>query len=112
MLTPPLVSSGGKDERQVLPKRGARAGEEANGWPRSWANFSVLQLYPHMNAWANWHLLGQRKTFLAAAARPAQPQPDAAEAPLGHHRAPHRRHAGPRAHTVDTIRVPILLISV
>jgi hypothetical protein len=34
-------------------------------WPRSWANFSPLQLYPHRNVWANLHLLGQPDTFLA-----------------------------------------------
>ena len=34
-------------------------------WPRSWANFSLLQLYSHRNAWANLHLLGQPNTFLA-----------------------------------------------
>jgi hypothetical protein len=34
-------------------------------WPRSWANFSVLWLYSHRNAWANLHLLGQPNTFLA-----------------------------------------------
>ena len=28
-------------------------------WPRSWANFSLLELYPHGNAWATSHLLGQ-----------------------------------------------------
>jgi hypothetical protein len=22
-------------------------------WPRSWANFSLLSLYSHWNAWAN-----------------------------------------------------------
>jgi hypothetical protein len=27
-------------------------------WPRSWANFSLLSLYSHMNTWANSHLLG------------------------------------------------------
>ena len=32
---------------------------------RSWANFSLLQLYYHRNAWANLHLLGQPNTFLA-----------------------------------------------
>ena len=32
-------------------------------WPRSWANFSLLQLYSHRNAWANLHLLGQPGTF-------------------------------------------------
>ena len=39
-------------------------------WPRSWANFSLLQLYSHRNAWANLHLLGQPNTFLAAAGEP------------------------------------------
>jgi hypothetical protein len=33
--------------------------------PRSWANFSLLMLYSHRNAWANLHLLGQPNTFLA-----------------------------------------------
>ena len=28
-------------------------------WPRSWANFKLLQLYSHENAWASLHLLGQ-----------------------------------------------------
>ena len=40
-------------------------------WPRSWANFSLLPLYPHRKAWANWHLLGQPDTFLAAGERAA-----------------------------------------
>jgi hypothetical protein len=35
-------------------------------WPRSWANFSLLQLYSHRNAWANLHSLCQPNTFLAA----------------------------------------------
>jgi hypothetical protein len=34
-------------------------------WPRSWANFSLLWLYPHRNAWANFHMLGPPDTFLA-----------------------------------------------
>jgi beta-glucosidase len=34
-------------------------------WPRSWANFSNIQLRSHRNAWANLHLLGQPDTFLA-----------------------------------------------
>ena len=34
-------------------------------WPRSWANYSLLQLYSHRNAWANLHLMGQPNTFLA-----------------------------------------------
>jgi hypothetical protein len=39
---------------------------KAPSWPRSWANFSLLQLYSHRGAWANLHLLGQPDTFLAA----------------------------------------------
>jgi hypothetical protein len=35
------------------------------GWPRSWANFSLSQLYSHGNAWANLHILGQPNTRLA-----------------------------------------------
>jgi hypothetical protein len=38
-------------------------------WPRSWANFSLLSLYSHWNAWANLHLLGQPNTFLARRGR-------------------------------------------
>ena len=34
-------------------------------WPRSWANFSLLQMYPHRNAWANLHILGRPNNFLA-----------------------------------------------
>jgi hypothetical protein len=34
--------------------------------PRSWANFSLLSLCSHRNAWANLHLLGQPNTFFAA----------------------------------------------
>jgi hypothetical protein len=34
-------------------------------WPRSWANFSLLELYSHWNAPNNMHLLGQPNTFLA-----------------------------------------------
>jgi alpha-mannosidase len=43
--------------------------KDANGWPRSWANFSLLWLYSHRNAWANYHILGQPNTFLAARLR-------------------------------------------
>ena len=42
-------------------------------WPRSWANFSLLQLYSHRNTRANWHLLGQPKTFLAWGHNPCRP---------------------------------------
>ena len=35
-------------------------------WPKTWANFSLLQLCSHWNVWANLHLLGQPNTFLAA----------------------------------------------
>ena len=37
-------------------------------WPRSWANFNFLSLYPRRNAWANLHRLGQPNTFLAQGA--------------------------------------------
>ena len=44
-----------------------RAGKvrKTPSWPRSWANFSLLSLYSHRNAWTNLHLLGQPDTFLA-----------------------------------------------
>ena len=32
-------------------------------WTRSWANFSLLQLYSHRNAWANLHVVGNLRTF-------------------------------------------------
>jgi hypothetical protein len=35
-------------------------------WPRSWAGFSLLSLYSHLNVWANLHFLGHEPyTFLA-----------------------------------------------
>jgi hypothetical protein len=34
-------------------------------WPRSWANFSPLSLYPRRNARANLHILGQPNSLLA-----------------------------------------------
>ena len=40
-------------------------------WPRSWANFSLLWLYSHWNAWANVHLLGQSNNFLPTGRRSA-----------------------------------------
>jgi hypothetical protein len=36
-------------------------------WPRSWANFSLLPLYSHRNAWANLHSVDQPNTFVAVA---------------------------------------------
>ena len=32
--------------------------------PRSWANFSLLWLHPHRNAWADLHILGRPNAFL------------------------------------------------
>jgi hypothetical protein len=40
-------------------------------WPRSWANFSLLLLFSHRNAWASLHLLGQPNTSLARSSRSA-----------------------------------------
>ena len=34
-------------------------------WPRSWASFSLLSLFPHMNVWANLHLLGLAPSHLS-----------------------------------------------
>ena len=54
-------------------------------WPRSWANFSLLELCYSCTAWANLHILGQPNTFLAQDHRlPGRV--------AGHHRADvHRR---------------------
>ena len=41
---------------------GAGKVRKTPSWPRSWANFSLLQLYFHRNAWANLHLLGRPDT--------------------------------------------------
>ena len=54
-------------------------------WPRNWASFSLISLYSHRNAWANWHLLGQPNTFLAAVLRGVR------------RRGVHRPRAGPLA---------------
>jgi hypothetical protein len=40
-------------------------------WPRSWANFNFLSLYPRGNTWANLHRLGQPNTLLATKHAPA-----------------------------------------
>jgi hypothetical protein len=44
----------------------ARRARETPSWSRSWANFSLLQLYSHRNSRANLHLLGQPNSFLAS----------------------------------------------
>jgi hypothetical protein len=50
-------------------RRGPSPGvRKTSSWPRSWANFSLLQLYSLRKAWANLHLLGQPNSFLARAA--------------------------------------------
>ena len=62
-------------------------------WPRSWAIFSLLELYSHRNAWANLHLLGQPNSFLAqdgAAFGTAEGHFDRASWTFAEHR---RRHA-------------------
>jgi hypothetical protein len=72
-------------------------------WPRSWANFSHLQLYYHRHAWANLHLLDQPNNLLAAVhgvlrgaddARPGAGARTPARLPLL------RRAAGPRGGAV------------
>jgi hypothetical protein len=37
----------------------------APSWPRGWANFSLLWLHSHRNAWAKVHPLGQPNTDLS-----------------------------------------------
>jgi hypothetical protein len=49
----------------LLPLRADPSAKKTPSWPRSWANFSLLELYSHRNAWANLHLLGQPDAFLA-----------------------------------------------
>jgi hypothetical protein len=58
--------SGGAGEAADAPRLAEV--RKTPSWPRSWANFSLLELYSHRNAWANLHLLGQPNTFLAGGA--------------------------------------------
>ena len=76
----PLYGLKGKIDLTVLA---ALAGEEGQVrktpcWPRSWANFSLLYLYSHMSAWANWRLLGRPDAFSRASSPPSTPRPPAA----------------------------------
>jgi hypothetical protein len=48
-------------------RRGRRS-EKDPKLAQIWANFSLLSLYSHRNAWANLHLLGQPNTLLARGA--------------------------------------------
>jgi hypothetical protein len=67
--TAPVRVSEREREREHAAVARARAQTQVRktpSWPRSWANSSRLQLYSHMNAWANLHLLGQPNTILAA----------------------------------------------
>ena len=59
--------TGAREGWRCCPRGGAQ-GRKTPRWPRSWANFSLLQLYSHRDAWANSHILGQPNTFLAAQA--------------------------------------------
>ena len=59
-------------------------------WPRSWANFSLLQLYSYRNAWANLHLLGQLNTVLAPGPRHARGRHEGRRQRDGHGEAAHR----------------------
>jgi hypothetical protein len=46
----------------ALAKRSLQV-RQTPGWPRSWANSSLLLLYSHRNAWANLRLSGQPNTL-------------------------------------------------
>ena len=69
-------------------------------WPRSWANFSLLQLYSHINSCANLHCLGQPNTFLGGGAARAR-----AEAGDGARRLP--RDAAHAAAGRRVIQMPL-----
>jgi hypothetical protein len=74
---PPLVDiRGGEmyrfDENGYVPAALAatviciRQVRKTPGWPRSWANFRLLSLYSHWNAWANLQdRLGRRNTLFS-----------------------------------------------
>jgi hypothetical protein len=49
--------------------------------PRNWANFSLLSLYSHGDAWANSHLLGQPNALLAIGRLGAGAHPGDASSP-------------------------------
>jgi hypothetical protein len=76
----------------------ARTSETEPSWPRSWANFSLLYLYPHWNARANLYLLGQPDTFLARGCLKAhllgQPNTFLARGCLKAHGGPGERKGG------------------
>ena len=63
---PVRVSEREREHAAVARARAQTQVRKTPSWPRSWANSSRLQLYSHMNAWANLHLLGQPNTILAA----------------------------------------------
>jgi hypothetical protein len=63
MLESKLGVGGSFGEKALEP--GATKVRKMPSWPRSWANFSLLSLYSHRNAWASLHLLGQPNTFPA-----------------------------------------------
>jgi hypothetical protein len=42
-------------EQRELSLMAARQVRKTPSWPRSWANFSLLYLYSHGNAWVNLH---------------------------------------------------------
>jgi DnaJ family protein C protein 13 len=61
-------------------------------WPRSWANFNLLQLYSHRNTWANLQLLGQPNTLHAQEPRRPRHVPEGQQGV----RAPHEEQRGRR----------------
>jgi hypothetical protein len=53
------------DDAAAYDDGAAYKARKTPSWPRSWATFSLLQLYSRRNSWANLHLLGQTNTILA-----------------------------------------------
>jgi hypothetical protein len=61
---------GRRDAAIVAVLQGLKV-RQAPSWPTSWANFSLLQLYSHRNAWTNSHLVASLTLFsLQANERP------------------------------------------
>jgi hypothetical protein len=63
-----MTAHGRHISRYIVAELGARTDvawqvRKTPSWPRSWANFSLLYLYPHWSARANLHLLGNLTPF-------------------------------------------------
>ena len=62
----------GANRRVMGSMKGRTKVRKMSSWPRSWANFRLLQPYSHRDAWANLRLLGRPNTFHAEGPRGAR----------------------------------------